>query len=469
MSDLNENLLRIMWEQSYAISQQLKKYKVNTYPSDEIRMFIEELSEINEKFLEFFSRSPQTVTSNEIKVYRDIFDFFQGRIVKSIAQSNSTNHPLEMMIPVKEIVKKIGGTSNFITEPSWELNYAIGDFWSNFVNVTNRAGITNLPNDKKIVIQFPTLHKENVLLGSIMGHELGHYLDLHHGLNITEQLLPSILNNTNLEKLIPYLDGDNIQQFDPSILREVIKSVLSNSFLINWLKEFVADIAGILLYGPASHFSCEQIFMFFGVSDGTALIDRFSNTHPRNYIRSKVRRKTLSYLSYDGLLPEKITNIIDNWHTGWKSAENTDILVTYKDTFFNLYTFEFLFNNESCKLIETLLIDNLDIIIDKVVKLIPEEIHYNSNSINEWVNPLAEKLSKLIPPNELNAQPADSISILNAGWFAYYLYGDTIKHERGLETFEGELELRETLNNLIRKALTSANIHRRWIDVSSIR
>ncbi|MEF7563757.1 M48 family metalloprotease [Bacillus infantis] len=469
MSNLSENLLKIMWEQSFALSNQLEKYKVNTYPTEELRIFIEEITEINIKFLGLFSQNPQTINHSELKAYSDIFRFFQENIVKSIAQSNITNHPLEVMIPVREIVKLIGGDSNFITEPSWELNYAIGDLWSTFANATNRIGLTNLQIEKRIVIQFPTLHKENVLLGSIMGHELGHYLDLHHGLNITEQLLPQMLNHPTIDKLIPYLKGNNNQNLDPNILRMIVKSVLSNSFLVNWLKEFVADISGILLYGPASHFSCEQIFMFFGVSDGTALSDGFSNTHPRNYIRSVVRRKTLSYLSYDELFPDRIQNVMDSWHTGWESSTISNINLTYKDTFFNQFIFEFTFNNESCKLIESILIDNIDNIIKMVIDTIPKEIHYDSAKINEWVNPLSGKLSKLIPPNELKGQPADSISILNAGWFAYYLYGDAIKRERGLQTFEGDLELRETLNNLIRKALISANIHRRWIDVSTVR
>ncbi|UOQ44573.1 hypothetical protein MUN89_00915 [Halobacillus salinarum] len=470
MSDLNRNLVRIMWEQCYALSKQIDKYKINTYPNQETTEVIDHISVINNNLLDIFSQHQDEIINNrELKLYKQILDPFQRVIVKIVDQSNTTNHPLEVMIPVREIVNRIDGDiKNFITEPSWELNYAIGDFWSVFARFINKLGVSDVDEEKRIRVIFPILHKDNVLLGSIMGHELGHYLDLHHGLNISEQLMPKILKHQDISKLEPFLHGEIIDKLPQPIRIAVIKSVLSNAFLIDWLKEFVADISGIVLYGPASHFSCEQIFMFYGISDGSTLADRFSQTHPRKIIRSIVRRETMSHFSYENHLPEKIQEIIDSLHNGWKNASHNDIYSVFTDTIMNNNRIEFVFNNDSCKIIEDILMDNLDLIIDKVVKSIPEEVHYTSEKIDEWVNPLADKLSKLTPPNELNRVPADSVSILNAGWFAYYLFGDSIKEERGLSALEGELELRNIINNLTRKALVSADVHRRWSNVGSL-
>ncbi|MED1601750.1 hypothetical protein [Alkalihalophilus marmarensis] len=458
MSELNQSLLKMMWEQSFSLSKYIKKIKVNTFPSEEIALFLDEINHVNDKFLELFNvEDASMLNQQQINFLNQLFLHFYN-LVKSVTQSNTNNHPLEVMLPLREIVNNLGGDPDFITEPTWDINYAIGDFWSHFAKVVNDNGIANVTVKKRIVTQFPILHKDNVLLGCIMGHELGHYLDLHHSFNITEQLLPIILQDKDFEKLLPYIKCKTAK-VDDSTLLMVLKSLVSKVCLISWLKEFVADIAGLILYGPSSHFSCEQIFMIFGVSDSSHLIDSFSTTHPKKFTRSIVRNDALKKLGYN--FPEKIEDIIDEMHQGWESAPINNMERTVSDDYIN-QTFEMIFDNDSLSIIDEILLKNLDVIFNRVRNLIPQDVHYSPTLFNNIAIPLASKLSSLIPPNELNGKPSDSISILNAGWLAYYMFGDEIKKERGLEKDKGDSELREILNNLIRKALTAASIHRRW-------
>ncbi len=459
MSGINRSLLKMMWEQSYSLAKYINKLESNSYPTEEITLFLLEIKHVNEQFLEKFKiENASTITQQEMKFLNSLFLHFHN-LVKSIAQSNTYNHPLEVMLPITEIVNKIGESPEFITEPTWEINYAIGDLWSNFANVINKNGIAQVTEKKRIVTKFPMLHKDNVLLGCIMGHELGHYLDLHHSFNITEQLLSIINNDEGFEKLLPYIRCTT-SEADKSTLLVVLKEFVKNVCLESWLKEFVADISGIILYGPSSHFSCEQIFMIYGVADSSHLIDSFSGTHPKSYTRSKVRNYALESLGYNNL-PDKIKEVVSEMDQAWESAPVNETNQLLNQDYLN-NNFTMLFNNESLSIIDSILVENLETIFEKVYKSLPEAIHYNPDTFTSTAIPLASKLSRLIPPNELEGGPVDSISILNAGWLAYYMFGEKIKSERGLNQDEGDSELRDILNNLIKKALTAASIHRRW-------
>ncbi|MCS0543122.1 hypothetical protein NXY55_24395, partial [Aeromonas veronii] len=170
------------------------------------------------------------------------------------SQANMTHHPMEVMVPAKELILEFGDETLFFTHPVWILNYAIGDVWSRFSNnVTRLFPELNLDSKKKILIQFPIIHKDDVLLGCVMGHELGHYFDLHSGLNISSSLLPKLLQHRNINDLKDYIHlkilVPNINlttEHEGRIKKELLIKILGENYLNNWLKEFVADIVGIL-------------------------------------------------------------------------------------------------------------------------------------------------------------------------------------------------------------------------------
>lgn len=482
MELLNKNLFRMMWEQSNALSHLLKKMQHETYPSKGIHEFVLQLSNVNERFKVISSEqaATQTFTQKQINYYNQLFQRFID-VVGNVSHATTTDHPLEVMIPVREIVETVSGNPEFITDPSWKITYSIGECWSSLAKHLVSSRVATVDIKQRIRVVFPTLYKDNVLLGCIMGHELGHYFDLHHfcperdqhGLNISESLLSQLLGHDNLSKLVDFLTiSDSYRSVStPELMIMIVKGILSGPqfFLKNWLRELVADIAGILLYGPSSYFAWEQLFMLSYISPGTTtLVDRFSHTHPRNLTRSLVKKATLDKLGYSDKFPEEISQVIRSWHDGWEKA-NVELVTNrlISEEFCNVPV-TFQVNNHTLQLIEEILLDQLDFIIQTVQELIPADIHYQSDKITSTVTPLAEKLSNVIPPNELNNQPVDSISILNAGWFAY-LSGETIMNRLSLpDNEQGKSELRTLLNNLVRKALVSANIHRRWEHVSAV-
>lgn len=468
-----ETSLNIHHEQAYALSKQLKKLLETNYPSNEILVFIRELNEINNKFLEIFSS--KDVLINKIELYRKTFIQFQQKI-ELISQTNFSQHPAEVILPAEEILSKYREKMEIYTKPTWELNYSIQDIWSTFSkNIFQILNINDKNSEQKILIRFPIIHKDDVLLGAVMGHELGHFFDLFSGLRISESLLPKILQHENMNKLLNYIEFKD----DTGILRisnkesievakNVIRQILNEYFLRDWLYEFVADIAGIILYGPSSHFSGETIFKYSGFSNTGNLVDRFSTTHPRKIIRSKVRLETLKTLRYFDVLPEELKNEIENTHQQWLKSTTSDYNQYLSKQLNTSVKYRFKFDHNSLDLIEEMLMDTLPEIIKEVSEKIPESLHYNAIIYNAIVPQLSNKISNLIPPNETEDNiPSDSISIINAAWHAYYVHKGTIK--RNLHQDYSHLELREIINNLAKKAITLANTHRRWNDARTNR
>lgn len=465
------NALRIHQEQAYALTKQLEKFKLTTYPSEEVSNFIDELYMISYKFVEIFNPDNR-LEYTKIELYRQLLTHFQS-VVAYISQTNFSQHPLELILPAKELLITFGQKTDFFTEPTWELNYAIGDIWSKLSeHLKTELTLPEIQTEKKILIRFPIIHKDDMLLGGVMGHELGHYFDLHSGLNISAELFPMLLQHQNLKKLIKYISIKHNEQMlvintegKLNYAENLIKLILGDYYLYPWLKEFIADICGILTYGPASHFSGESIFTFSSVSSNGKLKDQYAKTHPKKSIRSIVRKSTFTKLGYDGVMDPIIQRELDASYENWEDADHDDY-IDYIDGKVNdslIYRFEV--NKDSIQLIEEILLSNLNQIIDVVIEKIPDHLHYTSENYLRRVDSLAKKIANLIPPNEDGHGPADSISILNAGWHAYFLYNELLKTEVPEAT--NEFNTREIINRLVKKALVSASIHRRWVDVSS--
>lgn len=477
--NLFETSLQIYHEQLFALSNQIEKMKLTSYPSNEIPEFIEELSSICKVLLDKFT-SPNISEYSEIVFCRRVFGILES-VVQRISQSNISNHPAELMIPAKELIIKFGDETLFFTNPIWNLNYAIGDLWTN----SSRQIQKFLPElefspTKKIFIQFPLIHKDDVLLGCVMGHELGHYFDLHTHLNISNSLLPKLLMHQNIDNLKEYISIkysiENLELSEKQLdnLKEtILKDILGKKHLFNWLKEFVADIIGILIYGPASHFSGDSIFTFASLGEEGKLQDFYSPTHPRFSVRSTVRMRTFEKLNYKKNFDPEIQHFFDESKNKWEESEvlnfadflDGSVSKKIDGVDKEILVYRFNLNNDSLNLIENVLVENLDHIIDFIKEKIPESIHYTVEEYKNFVPILSEKIANFIPPNEINRLPVDSISILNAGWRAHLIHHNTLK--KFLSESEIEQDIKEVINNLVKKALTAAHIHRGWNNACS--
>lgn len=83
---------------------------------------------------------------------------------------------------------------------------------------------------------------------------------------------------------------------------------------------------------------------------------------------------------------------------------------------------------------------------------------------------LWERLSQLLPPNDMDInavesqQPADLISILNAGWSFYLLHQDDLHTMLGSRTIQDRFDAKMVLNRLLTKGVELSQISRSWSD-----
>jgi hypothetical protein len=81
---------------------------------------------------------------------------------------------------------------------------------------------------------------------------------------------------------------------------------------------------------------------------------------------------------------------------------------------------------------------------------------------------LWDRLRQLLPPNDLelesveSAQPADAVSILNAGWSFALLHMDDLYRILGSHTAEDRYEASQVLNRLLTKGIELSHIARLW-------
>ncbi len=97
-----------------------------------------------------------------------------------------------------------------------------------------------------------------------------------------------------------------------------------------------------------------------------------------------------------------------------------------------------------------------------------EVVGYTPADFDRDAPRLWERLKQLLPPNELemeaveSAQPADAVSILNAGWSFHLLHMDSLYAILGSRTPEDKYEALQVLNRLLTKGVELSEITRRW-------
>lgn len=468
MSLLNKSKLLSLWEQSYALSYKIEELLNKSYSIENINIILNEIKRINDKFMKeiltenFFDQ----LSPNAIGQYNHLFKYFYN-CVGAISNCNTSVSPYEVMIPVKEIFRKLNSKEFVLTEPTWEVNYAIGMLFSEDFKVYSNEYDFNISNDFPLIrIQFPAIHQDNVLLGAIMGHEVGHYLDLHQKLNISDKILGSIINKFDFPQFYKFLKFED-ENISDNIKDDILKGILPKIVLKNWVHELTADIIGIILYSLASHFACEQIFLYYGLSwEKSELLDKYSLTHPRHFLRSLTRIEAMKNLKYDDYISKEVYDYILAFHGGWEKAKIDNFENRNYVTKYSSLKVSFEISNDSLKEVESNIINHYEYIVNSVIEQIRNfnnNLFYDPARLKNIVEPLAVKIENLIPPNEIDREPVDSISIINSGWIAYLIKKDSIRSTTNIrKSNNNDKENRDLINNLIKKALSSSDLHRRW-------
>lgn len=341
------------------------------------------------------------------------------------------------------------------------MNFSFKEIWielKKFIN--NNLNIKNLKVNKKLIrLSFPEEHKDNLLLAGIFFHEVGHYLDRENQLaeKIYTQLDFDCIEFKSLNKYITN------KQSGRKITQVNLIKIMNDFYLGPWLKEVISDSIAVYILGPAYIFSMmEFIITIYGnklLTKGN-LVDSFSYSHPSFYIRYNLLLKIIKDLDIKSVLPKEVWDKIKEYEKDW---QNSNIQ--------NNLTFRHINNNVTYIIKESInFFKDLEKVLKKTEAMIMKETkallndRIISKDILNTTYELADKRFKsILPPNEIDNKAVDSIAIINSGWYAKLLFKDDIIEGVGnINEANGEFDLNNLINNLLKYSLKTSRIQRRW-------
>ncbi len=341
----------------------------------------------------------------EESTYKVLFIFISTRFIPSvryIERASTANIPWSVIPYLDRMLKEQFGTDYLLLfRPQWHFNYSVmtDDLIRPLSNVlltifpTRAQEISSLFSTQKIhVFSFPYLEKTNVLLYSVIGHELGHFY--HNRWKETPEAKKLILDQN------VHLSTYYRKKFPADLFRPYEKTIEGMKILEGMYREILSDICGYLIFGPSMLFALDFISIFEGKIE---LPSRFTNYYPP--IKYRIRVLYEEILKIDGRMAPVATS-------------KSECSKYYKRYLQDIE--QYLSDNEDQKALTDIAEEiklfkaSLPDIISYAQSQVPK-YYLNPNQIDE----LYLKLDDIIPANELHGKPVGMADIILAGWIYY--------------------------------------------------
>lgn len=454
---------------SISVQSLIKSHLKHKYPIPYLNDLFSELDMIYSAFIEKYlvDENANKITNHELLIINKFINGTNQAILSLLSNASSVKTPNSITIPVREKLQEGIHKAVYVPELIWDVNYYIGEITQSYNRYVESIGLDLKLNTQLYRFGIPYFYQDDALMSGILGHELGHYFDLHYSLNISETLLAKFVNDADfIDALVPFVVSEGAFVKDIDMKREIVALFLTkhNLYFKNWVREFVADVLGVMIYGPASFFSAERLFQAGNINGSPTqqITSIASKSHPNNKLRCKIKIVTLEKLEYT-TLPTTFVDEIQRSERVWDDCNEQyceDIIIVSQQNGKNV---GIKANKDCLKKMEDYLDLKLISIIDTCNEKLPENLMYQPEVMNNCIEELADKLGELLPPNELSCNyPSDSISIINAGWLVYFNPSELLKRQ-----YNTNDRLLDAINSLLVRALEVASIHRRWLNVSA--
>lgn len=440
------------------------------YPSDIVKKFIE--NDLKMIITEF-----KKIAHNDLKNNEDFFSdktilanniWDQGhlqRIAKAVANTDFKSHPLEIMNVFRDLIKDIEKNDfEILTIPREEMNFSFSEIWFKLKmfleKELNMTGFT--VNKKFIKLTFPQNHKNNLLLSGIFFHEIGHYLVEEN--NFADKIFQKINFNSDdflsLRRCVYANNGNQLGQVE-------LVNIFRRYYLINWIKELLSDILAVYTVGPGFVFSMFD-FVINNTSINNFYNENLSNacsvSHPRFSFRFNLMVKALKELKIYNELPEllktKIKSYTDAYANSNNQQQNRSVNIRINNINYTVQESKFMFQK-----LENIINDLIPHMLAESKQLLGVKNIISKNKLNQAEKLAEQRIKEVIPPNELNNTAAAPIAIINSGWYAKFLYKNSLKKRVGkIDGKNGDYDLNLLINDLMKYSLRTSRIQRRWQD-----
>ncbi|MBX3180289.1 MAG: hypothetical protein KF886_23305 [Candidatus Hydrogenedentes bacterium] len=365
-------------------------------------------------------------------------------ILRNAERSRISATPWSMIQSLEEFCRQCvdGSDTSFLIRPQWTRNYSVQvDEWvSKLRNLilafrcfpineweqNTDACDPNGPIRKIYTISFPRMERNNVLLHSALGHEIGHIVSETHvqstfksaWLQEEREFKKAFEDDAKRRDPISGSEGELFKSAIEDRISERVSSDLSvaRNLIVQAFRELCADAVGFHLFGPAAFAAYSEIA---ACADLDARPMRRNEYYPPWRFRLRTvgnqiidqldRNKTHSKLEEPMLSPfvEWLRVVIEfSRHETDMRSIDADIVTRYSYQFVNRH---------------------FPILRAKVIENLPDAVRfpYDIVSQSSKILELLKRLEQGVPPNEIGSwpdtMPAALADILNAGWaFKFY-------------------------------------------------
>jgi hypothetical protein len=360
--------------------------------------------------------------------------------IRFIQRAKTKNIPWSLIANLDELLKNEFGDKCFLLyRPQWNFNYSVitEDINSYLKNILtsfypeDEDNIEKLFSDDKIhIFSFPFLEKNNVLLNSVLGHEIGHFYHKSWERDIYKEK----------EKEYNHI----LKQYYDNLYKDELFKAYENTeeglkILGGFYREVIPDFYGYHLFGPSIIFSLFDISAF----ETKPILPTESNRY-YPMIKYRIRLLVKHFLEKDRGLDKLLSEKSD---CSYFLNKKIDTIKKYLET-----------NDD-----EQLLLANRKKELELFGSSLDEIIKNMANKIKgvyvryENINRLFELLKKNIPINELDGKPVDIMEIIFGGWIYFEKINDESRQE---ENYVLEYQI---LMRLLLKSLHSSYIHKLYL------
>ncbi|MGR3176243.1 MAG: hypothetical protein ACUZ8N_16865 [Candidatus Scalindua sp.] len=395
--------------------------------------------------------------------------------ISYINDAATQNLPWSIIKPFDKLINNFIPKTTIMFRPQWEYNYTvvIEDMRKSYRRVLSELendvtngheelnGVFEHMKDPFHIISFPFLERKNVLLHSLIGHEIGHLISEDF---ITELARKGefLLNNADRIKKSVIISNLPQGQLVTAIIEKEQMRMTCEIAVKAWengLRELLADIIGAMIFGPALLFSIFEIALN---DDLDSIPNRRNGFYPPWRMRIRTVLKIIeepheSFQRHKTFFPLEISDSsLDN-----VNQKMNDRFNLIKEISINDSDIKNLKNNPPVAIAYEQVLKDTSNATAHFKNILSDHL-ITPDFMYRYLPDLIERIRHGITPNAYEPSVGDRkvvslVEIINAAWFYRISWGNDIFANDG--TLDKDiLKLRNRMNRLTLKAIEFADI-----------
>ena len=441
----NQDLQRIFHQTENELStfrNELNKLSVSNYPTelgntiiDELRSKTEQYEQLLKNIMEDVDEGEQDqiiITQCKEKITTSVHVPLVSQDIKFLNwlyKAQTRKVPWSFINCIEELGKQILPDKSILVCCDDRYNYEI--CWANNIKVAPY---------KYYVISLPLLHRTNILLHSLIGHELFHPICSDFIDKYNKKILTEIRDEVEKDpqKFLPDKKDDSTETLFSRKEKEGLLLAISDTIHFAWkrgLEEILCDMACVEMFGPAALFAM-RAFSAYSAENSTP--EPSSNFYPSWQYRLEI--------VWDKFIDESKAQYVIS------AIPNKEIADSFKREFDKIKNI--VEKKEGDSLVKRhkharVAYEKIDKVLDKAVEFVKDALSvkiekWHNEEVISQISELVQRLDNGIPPNEVNikcsskpgkeeyfSKAAFLPAILNAGWIYESYWQEMFNNSQG--------------------------------------